>query len=126
MVPAQALVPKPAALGWPEAGGLMLTGVTAWHALGATNVHEGDTVLIHGAAGGVGLMAVQLAVIAVVIVLCIQFITSEAGAHGAWSIAPFINSNSTISGCEPTRSGGPQVPAPLEVYTSICPIRFNP
>jgi len=61
VVPAQALVPKPAALGWPEAGGLMLTGVTAWHALAATNVHDGDTVLIHGAAGGVGLMAVQLA-----------------------------------------------------------------
>lgn len=61
VVPAEALVPKPAALSWPEAGGLMLTGVTAWHALAATNVHEGDTVLIHGAAGGVGLMAVQLA-----------------------------------------------------------------
>jgi NADPH:quinone reductase-like Zn-dependent oxidoreductase len=39
----------------------MLTGVTAWHALAATDVHEGDTVLIHGGAGGVGLMAVQLA-----------------------------------------------------------------
>ena len=25
------------------------------------------------------------------------------------------NSNRTISGCEPTRRGGPQVPAPLEV-----------
>jgi NADPH:quinone reductase-like Zn-dependent oxidoreductase len=61
VVPAGALVPKPAALGWAQAGGLMLTGVTAWHALAATNVHEGDTVLIHGAAGGVGLMAVQLA-----------------------------------------------------------------
>jgi NADPH:quinone reductase len=61
VVPAAALVPKPAALGWPEAGGLMLTGVTAWHALAATGVHEGDTVLIHGGAGGVGTMAVQLA-----------------------------------------------------------------
>ena len=39
----------------------MLTGVTAWHALAATDVHEGDTVLIHSAAGGVGLIAVQLA-----------------------------------------------------------------
>ena len=39
----------------------MLTGVTAWHALAATSVREGDTVLIHGGAGGVGLIAIQLA-----------------------------------------------------------------
>jgi NADPH:quinone reductase len=62
VVPAQALVPKPAALGWPEASGLMLAGATAWHALAATAVASGDTVLVHGASGGVGLMAVQLAV----------------------------------------------------------------
>lgn len=62
LVPAQALVPKPPALDWAQASGLMLTGVTAWHALAVTQVHEGDTVLIHGASGGVGTMAVQLAV----------------------------------------------------------------
>jgi NADPH:quinone reductase len=61
-VPASALVPKPAALDWAQASGLMLTGVTAWHALAATGVRQGDTVLMHGAAGGVGIMAVQLAV----------------------------------------------------------------
>ncbi len=61
-VPAQSLVPKPAALDWAQAAGLMLTGVTAWHCLAATGVGEGDTVLIHGGAGGVGTMAVQLAV----------------------------------------------------------------
>lgn len=59
---ASALVPKPAALSWAAAGGLMVTGATAWHALVAAGVGERDTVLIHGAAGGVGLMAVQLAV----------------------------------------------------------------
>jgi NADPH:quinone reductase-like Zn-dependent oxidoreductase len=61
VVPAAALVPKPTALDWAQAAGLMLTGVTAWHALAATDVHEGDTVLVHAGAGGVGLMAVQLA-----------------------------------------------------------------
>jgi NADPH2:quinone reductase len=61
VVPAEALVPKPAALDWAQAAGLMLTGAAAWHALAATDVHEGDTVLIHGGAGGVGVMAVQLA-----------------------------------------------------------------
>jgi NADPH:quinone reductase-like Zn-dependent oxidoreductase len=40
----------------------MLTGATAVHALRVTGVAAGDTVVIHGASGGVGLMAVQLAV----------------------------------------------------------------
>ena len=61
VAPMSALVPKPASLGWPEAAGLMLTGVTAWHCLVATGVGAGDTVLINGGAGGVGLMATQLA-----------------------------------------------------------------
>jgi NADPH:quinone reductase-like Zn-dependent oxidoreductase len=61
VVPASALVPKPAGLDWAAAAGLMLTGATAVHALTATRVGEGDTVLVHGAAGGVGLMLVQLA-----------------------------------------------------------------
>src|SRR6516162_4967587 len=63
VVPAQAVVPKPATLDWAQASGLMLTGVTAWHALTVTDVHAGDTVLIHGASGGVGVVAVQLAAI---------------------------------------------------------------
>ena len=62
VVPAQALVPKPSVLDWAQASGLMLTGATAWHTLAATGVTKGDTVLIHAATGGVGLMAVQLAV----------------------------------------------------------------
>ncbi|HEY3528427.1 MAG TPA: NADP-dependent oxidoreductase [Nocardioides sp.] len=61
VVSQSALTPKPASLGWAEAGGLMLTGATAWHTLVATGVEERDTVLMHGAAGGVGLSAVQLA-----------------------------------------------------------------
>ena len=53
---------KPAALSFEEAAGLLLVGGTAWHLLTETKVGTGDTVLIHGASGGVGLMAVQLAV----------------------------------------------------------------
>jgi NADPH2:quinone reductase len=62
VVPASAVVPKPAVMSWEEAGGLMLAGVTATHALVATDVDTGETVLVHAAAGGVGLMVVQLAV----------------------------------------------------------------
>jgi NADPH:quinone reductase len=61
LAPASSIVPKPASLGWEPASGLMLTGATATHSLVATSVGAGDTVLIHGAAGGVGLMGVQLA-----------------------------------------------------------------
>ncbi len=61
VVPAGSLVPKPAALSWEQAAGLMLTGATAVHALTAVRAGTGDTVLVHGAAGGVGLMLVQLA-----------------------------------------------------------------
>jgi NADPH2:quinone reductase len=61
VLPASAVVPKPAALSWEQAGGLLLTGATAVHALETVGVRSGDTVLIHGGAGGVGLMAVQLA-----------------------------------------------------------------
>ncbi|MFZ2013807.1 MAG: NADP-dependent oxidoreductase [Nocardioides sp.] len=58
---AGSLTRKPATLGWTEAAVLMLSGATAVHALSATAVGEGDTVLVNGAAGGVGLYAVQLA-----------------------------------------------------------------
>jgi NADPH:quinone reductase len=61
VVAASSVVPKPATLSFEQASGLMLAGVTAVHALTVTRVGAGDTVLIHGAAGGVGLMAVQLA-----------------------------------------------------------------
>jgi NADPH:quinone reductase-like Zn-dependent oxidoreductase len=61
VVPAAAAVPKPRGVSWQEAAGLMLTGATAVHLLTATAVGEGDTVLVHGGSGGVGLMAVQLA-----------------------------------------------------------------
>jgi NADPH:quinone reductase-like Zn-dependent oxidoreductase len=61
VVPAAALVLKPAGMAAEEAAGLMLTGATAVHAVAATSIGDGDTVLVHGAAGGVGLMLVQVA-----------------------------------------------------------------
>ena len=61
-VPARSVYPKPATLSFEEAAGLSLVGVTAYHLLEATGVTAGDTVLVHAASGGVGLMAAQLAV----------------------------------------------------------------
>lgn len=62
VAPASTVIAKPDAMTFEEASGLMLTGTTAVHSLRASGVAAGDTVLIHGAAGGVGLMAIQLAV----------------------------------------------------------------
>ncbi len=61
-VAAPSVARKPAGLSWEEAGGLPLAGGTALRALDRVELTEGETVLIHGAAGGVGSLAVQLAV----------------------------------------------------------------
>lgn len=61
VVAASSVVAKPPTLEWAPAGGLMVVGTTAVHTLTATAVGAGDTVLVHGASGGVGAMVVQLA-----------------------------------------------------------------
>jgi len=38
----------------------------------------------------------------------------------------YSNCSITISGFDPSRSGGPHVPAPLDVKTCIFPIRLKP
>jgi NADPH:quinone reductase-like Zn-dependent oxidoreductase len=53
---------KPHALSVEEAGALPLAGLTAWQVVVDTvHVQDGDDVLIHAAAGGVGHLAVQIA-----------------------------------------------------------------
>ena len=49
----EAVVPKPAALSFEQAGGLLLVGTTTVHAVRAVGVSEGETLLVHGASGGV-------------------------------------------------------------------------
>ena len=61
VVPASAVVPKPSALSFEQAGGLMATGATAVHAVTVVGAGEGDTVLVHAASGGVGRIAIQVA-----------------------------------------------------------------
>jgi len=60
-VPANQLTPRPAKVPWEVAGSLFVTGVTAYAAVRAVHLVPGDTVVIAGAAGGVGSIAVQLA-----------------------------------------------------------------
>ncbi len=60
-VSAAQVVPKPRQLSWEQAAALMLTGTTAVHALAAIRARPGQTILLHAAAGDVGLSALQLA-----------------------------------------------------------------
>jgi NADPH:quinone reductase-like Zn-dependent oxidoreductase len=61
--PQRCLAHKPQTLSFAEAGALPLAGLTAYQALAEVlDVGEGDRVLVHRAAGGVGFFAVQIAV----------------------------------------------------------------
>ncbi|GAA2693591.1 NADP-dependent oxidoreductase [Nonomuraea recticatena] len=55
------VAPKPAALDWQHAAALPVAGETAERVLNLLGVAAGETVLMHGASGGVGTLAVQLA-----------------------------------------------------------------
>jgi NADPH:quinone reductase-like Zn-dependent oxidoreductase len=61
-IPAEVLAPKPKTLGYVESAALPMPGLTAWQGLFTHgNLAAGERVLIHGAAGGVGHVATQLA-----------------------------------------------------------------
>jgi NADPH:quinone reductase-like Zn-dependent oxidoreductase len=61
-VPVELLVHKPAVLAWETAAALPLAGLTALRAIDqALADRTAETILIHGASGGVGCLAAQLA-----------------------------------------------------------------
>ncbi|KIZ15451.1 NADP-dependent oxidoreductase [Streptomyces natalensis] len=60
--PVRTLARKPAALSWQQAAGLPLAGLTAYQAIERVGTKRGETALVHAAAGGVGSLAVQIAV----------------------------------------------------------------
>ncbi|MFE3099052.1 NADP-dependent oxidoreductase [Nocardia tengchongensis] len=55
------LTPKPENVSWEIAGGLYVVGVTAWGVVQSVRLQKGETVVVSGAAGGVGSLVVQLA-----------------------------------------------------------------
>ncbi len=61
-VPADRVVRIPDGISFEQAAAMMLKGLTCWYLLRQTyRVHEGQTILFHAAAGGVGLYACQWA-----------------------------------------------------------------
>lgn len=63
-VAAHQVIAKPQALGWDQAGALSASGQTALTAFEDLEITGRDRVLVHGAAGGVGTIFTQLAVLA--------------------------------------------------------------
>ena len=61
VVEAENAVAKPPDVPWEVAGALYVVGVTAYVAVQAVNLTPGETVVVSGATGGVGSVAVQLA-----------------------------------------------------------------
>ncbi|SOB81039.1 NADP-dependent oxidoreductase [Streptomyces sp. 1331.2] len=61
LVPAEQLGRKPASLGWEEAAAIPVAAETSERALDVLGVQPGETLLVHGAAGGVGTVLLQFA-----------------------------------------------------------------
>ena len=61
VIEADNVTARPPGVPWEVAGGLFVAGATAWAVVRAVNLTAGDTVVVSGAAGGVGSLAVQLA-----------------------------------------------------------------
>jgi NADPH:quinone reductase-like Zn-dependent oxidoreductase len=61
VVEAGHLTAKPPGVPWPVAGALFVAGATAYAAVRAVALAKGDVLVVSGAAGGVGSIAVQLA-----------------------------------------------------------------
>ncbi|WP_329119069.1 NADP-dependent oxidoreductase [Streptomyces sp. NBC_01353] len=66
---AEVFAPKPAGLTWEQAASIPVAGETAQRVLELLGVRRAETLLLHGAAGVVGSVAVQLAVAAGVTVI---------------------------------------------------------
>jgi NADPH:quinone reductase-like Zn-dependent oxidoreductase len=62
LVPMEQLTPRPPHVPWEQAGALFVSGSTAYETVKAVSLKKGDTVVVSSAAGGVGSIAVQLAV----------------------------------------------------------------
>lgn len=86
------LMPVPASLSWPQAGGLPEVFITAHDALFAqAQLLAGERLLVHGGAGGVGTAAIQIARAAgarVTATVRNEALREQVAALGANAIAP--------------------------------------
>ncbi|MDT5010177.1 MAG: hypothetical protein QOH57_1794 [Mycobacterium sp.] len=79
LVEAANLTPKPAGVSWEVAGALFVAGVTGFATVRAVSPTAGETVVIAGAGGGVGVFAVQLA-----LRTSVRVVALASERHHAW------------------------------------------
>ena len=117
-VPAEKVVKLPDGIEFDDAAAMMLKGLTTWYLLRETYpVSEGETILFHAAAGGVGLFACQWAK-----ALGVKLIGTTSNPekaqlakdHGAWEIINYTKENVPERVLELTE--GKKVPV---VYDSV-------
>ncbi|MFI9062169.1 NADP-dependent oxidoreductase [Streptomyces sp. NPDC053429] len=90
-VPVRTMAAKPASLDWKQAAGLPLAGLTAYQLLTRLGTGKEDTVLVHGASGGVGSLGVQIA--------------RSLGARVIGTASPRNHDRLRELGCEPVAYG---------------------
>lgn len=61
VAPVSQLIHRPSNIPWEPAGAMFVAGTTAYAAVRAIALSKGETVVVSGAAGGVGSLAIQLA-----------------------------------------------------------------
>jgi NADPH:quinone reductase-like Zn-dependent oxidoreductase/acyl carrier protein len=108
VVPAELAVPVPASLDVAEAATIPVAYLTALHALReVANVRPGDRVLVHAAAGGVGMAAVRLARVMGAEILATAGTPEKRALLEAQGIAHVLDSRSTSFASElRERTGG--------------------
>ncbi|MGI5134243.1 MULTISPECIES: NADP-dependent oxidoreductase [unclassified Streptomyces] len=79
------LIHRPEGVPWDQGGSLFVAGTTAYAAVRAVGLASGDTVVVSGAAGGVGSLVVQLARLAGATVIALSSEPNHAWllGHGA-------------------------------------------
>ena len=113
--------PLPARVSFTQGAGLFVPYVTAWRALfGRAKTRAGDVVLIHGASGGVGVAATQLAVAAGAIVI------GTAGTDDGLAVVRAQGARYAVNHNAPgyldeitTRSGGKGPDVILEMLANV-------
>jgi NADPH:quinone reductase-like Zn-dependent oxidoreductase len=112
VVEAGNLAPKPGAVSWEVAGALPVAGFTAWAAVRAVALNAGDTLVVAGAAGGVGSIAVQLAILSGATVIGLASEPNHAWlyAHG---VVP-VTYGDGVAGR--IRTAAPKVDAFIDTY----------